>query len=447
MLRFFVIFNLLLVFFEANDKFIFVATTFRHGARAPNLKGKTDQVGENWSNSMELTGIGKRMHYILGLRNRIKYITEGKFLSEKYKPNELEVFSSETTRTVMSLHAHLQGLYPQSERLGDCLTQEQLEMSNPPIDTNYPKIQEEITNLQYDALPNSMTVIPFITVKESQGINMYEMNGCRDYGKGYTGGIIFNNSELIAKEFAEKFGDLVNQFKKRQSYNYTFAKVKTFCDSYVSSYVDKRAMTELRSTGINMDELYEICLRVLDLEYKDRYTASEEVTLLRGSILMRMIVDRAKTKIDEDINGVNPNSSNNTKMMIVSGHDSTLALQELFFIYSLGLSMDSYRYAKFASQTSLEFIRNDEDKADRTYSDYSVNYYFNDEKIFTISAKKFFDEVEPKIWTEEEIDTYCHPSNNNIILNENVTKKKNSHSYFIQNKSTALILLMFLFVI
>ena len=194
MLRFFVIFNSLLLFFEANDKFIFVATTFRHGARAPNLKGKTDQVGENWSNSMELTGIGKRMHYILGLRNRIKYITEGKFLSEKYKPNELEVFSSETTRTVMSLHAHLQGLYPQSERLGDCLTQEQLEMSNPPIDTNYPQIQEEITNLQYDALPNSMTVIPFITVKESQGINMYEMNGCRDYGKGYTGGIIFNNS-------------------------------------------------------------------------------------------------------------------------------------------------------------------------------------------------------------------------------------------------------------
>ena len=148
MLLFFLVFNSLFIFFEGNDKFIFVATTFRHGARAPTVRGKTDQFGEKWENSMELTGVGKRMHYILGLRNRIRYITEGKFLSEKYKPNELEVFSSESTRAIMSLQSHLQGLYPQSEKLGDSLTEEQLKMSNPPLDINYPKIKEEISNIQ-----------------------------------------------------------------------------------------------------------------------------------------------------------------------------------------------------------------------------------------------------------------------------------------------------------
>ena len=57
---------------QANDKLIFVATNFRHGARQQNEKNENDPYGEKWDLPMELTGVGKRMHYILGLRNRVK---------------------------------------------------------------------------------------------------------------------------------------------------------------------------------------------------------------------------------------------------------------------------------------------------------------------------------------------------------------------------------------
>jgi hypothetical protein len=187
MLLFFVIFNLLISFFKGDDKLVFVMIHFRHGARSPTSKGNIDEVGEKWETLNELTGIGKRMHYILGLRNRIRYITEGKLLSEKYTPNELEIYTSKVDRTIMSIHSHLQGLYPQSEKLGDYLTEEQLEMANPPVNVNYPRIQEEYSYLQNDALPSRMTVISFTTIDtDGEGVNMYS-TACSNQRRGPQG--------------------------------------------------------------------------------------------------------------------------------------------------------------------------------------------------------------------------------------------------------------------
>ena len=54
------------------EKLIFVVTHFRHGARAPQSINSDfyDLLGEKWTNPGELTGMGQRMHYILGIRNR-----------------------------------------------------------------------------------------------------------------------------------------------------------------------------------------------------------------------------------------------------------------------------------------------------------------------------------------------------------------------------------------
>ena len=79
------------------------------------------------------------MHYLLGLRK----------------------ICSSIHRAVMSLSAHLQGLYPQSENLGEKLTEIQLKRSDPPVDVNISRILEEKNKLKNNALPNSMTLIPF----------------------------------------------------------------------------------------------------------------------------------------------------------------------------------------------------------------------------------------------------------------------------------------------
>ena len=80
---------------ESTDKLIFVATHFRHGARAPqgyiDTVKRLDYTLESWDNPGELTGMGKRMHYLLGLRNRERYInkTFENFLSPNFDPHEI----------------------------------------------------------------------------------------------------------------------------------------------------------------------------------------------------------------------------------------------------------------------------------------------------------------------------------------------------------------------
>ena len=65
---------------QLNDKLIFVMTHFCHGARAPSaLNNNIDEIGEKWLISGELTAVGERMHYILGLRNRLRYVNEKRF--------------------------------------------------------------------------------------------------------------------------------------------------------------------------------------------------------------------------------------------------------------------------------------------------------------------------------------------------------------------------------
>ena len=114
-----------------------------------------------WNNPGELTPIGKRMEYISGVYKRYRYINKYKFLSEKYDPHEILIYATDYNRTLSSMTAQLQGLYPMSEKIGDKLKQEQLNISYYPIDINCEDIQNEINSLKDSALPNYMTIIPY----------------------------------------------------------------------------------------------------------------------------------------------------------------------------------------------------------------------------------------------------------------------------------------------
>ena len=49
-------------------------------------------------------------------------------------------------RTVLSLSSHLQGLYPQSKKLGRNLIEAQLKNANPPANVSNPRMEEEKRN-------------------------------------------------------------------------------------------------------------------------------------------------------------------------------------------------------------------------------------------------------------------------------------------------------------
>ncbi len=80
-----IIINLILISQIKNkQKLKFVFQIHRHGARAPlKLEKGIDCYGEKWISENELTEVGKRSHYLIGIRNRRRFIKKYKFLKKK----------------------------------------------------------------------------------------------------------------------------------------------------------------------------------------------------------------------------------------------------------------------------------------------------------------------------------------------------------------------------
>ena len=87
----------------------FVFELVRHGSRAPCEDQSLDKfkVGEGI-----LTPEGMRERYLLGRRNRQRYIDEYGLISEEYNPREFYIQSTNVNRTVQSGYSELMGLYP-----------------------------------------------------------------------------------------------------------------------------------------------------------------------------------------------------------------------------------------------------------------------------------------------------------------------------------------------
>ena len=149
---------------------IFVFEHFRHGSRAPGfglikenpLGEYTDRYGILWKSNGELTGIGLRMEYTLGVRNRYKY---KKLFSTIFDPKELLVVSSSSNRALTSAQAQLEGMYP--PLTGIELKEKELNNSIPPIPINE-KMKNEIKNLGMHALPEKIQIVPIHIFNEKE---------------------------------------------------------------------------------------------------------------------------------------------------------------------------------------------------------------------------------------------------------------------------------------
>ena len=291
------------------DKLIFVSTHFRHGARAPMEVDSNymDHIKEKWTNPGELTAVGQRMHYILGLRNRLRYITDTyHFLSERFDSHEILIYSSAFNRTILSAYALLQGLYPEDDRLGLTLNEIQEKISVPDLKYDYREIEEKINKIKGYAMPNLMTLIPVKMINDNERkITLYDIGECtkkRDEIKK-------RNRETLPimiemqKEFNENYGKIFNKFyDEEKTYDYIF--INRLCDAIISSLVDGRNLTEFKKTGIDCDKMQEYCFEVQKMNYQEHILGDDEHILapLEASKLLREIIHYMKKRIDIDIN-------------------------------------------------------------------------------------------------------------------------------------------------
>ena len=446
----------------SDEELIFVSLHSRHGARAPlNCDdNRIDYLGEEWTNPGELTSTGQRMEYILGLRNHQRYIKEKKFLSEHFDPHEILVFSTNVNRTILSMASQLQGLYPMSSKSGLELTEKQLEVSYPPVNYSCEEILDEIDNLNNSALPNYMTIIPIHTTKSSERkMNVPDSSGCkekvnktRDYNKEHNDIII-----KAAKDFNNKYSKNLGKYydKNGDNFTYDFDWIGLFCDTMISDYSDGRTMDDfINRTKINSSELLTDCRDIVYINFKEDFYGdkNKDVILLSESKLIKEVLYYMKLKIDEDMSQekkpLNVSDYSMPKMLIYSGHDSTLTAEELFminFFKDKNLNKNSpinYTYPTYTTQLAFEVTRGDK-KEGLSYSSYTIKFYFNDDVLIETNFKDFKEIIEKNAWTDEKVSEYC----NDPKEKDNDDNDKNSLQLFAIIGLSALALILIIIII
>ena len=407
---------------ESKDKLVFVMTHFRHGARAPQYyydqENYLDYIKERWEIPGELTAVGERMHYALGIRNRLRYVEDEKFLSKKFDPHEILIYSSPFNRTIISVSSQLQGLYPQYANLGDNITENQTDISKPQVNVDDERIKNELDKLNLSALPHSMMLAPVRMINNNERkITLYDIEPCtkkRDEIKKKHSETLESLINLN-KTFNEKYGQILNNFYETKIEKYDMLFMDNFCDAFISGYTHKRTMANLNKTGLDFEELSDFCFEFQKLNFRDWLSGDKEHVLahLEVSKLMGEFIHYMDERIKADINGERDlekkyEDYSRPKMMMVSGHDSTISCYEIFLMHAFDINiLENYKYPKFAAQIAFEVTTSDDDNKNKTENDYFINYYFNDELIFKKSVKEFKDKIIPHIWDNDKINKFC----------------------------------------
>ena len=410
--------------FIFSKKLLFVLTHFRHGARAPLSLNKNnyDSFNQLWSNPGELTVVGQRMHYILGLHNHEKYIKEKKFLSENYNPNEIYILSTNYNRTIQSALAQIQGLYYLNSSFNDILNDNQKNISNPPININQ-DIQKEIDKLNSvnSALPQFLQTIPINIINNIEHeIIINDNSDCLDKiieneNIIFESEMYVNIKQIFNDKYSKKFNKLLHEIG-----NYSIPYIIDLCDEYISDIYDGRDLNFLNNFDINLTDLEDYCLEISKIYSLITLINEKDNNLLYAMMtpFFRELLYYMKKKIDMDINNITDDT--NPKFVMFSGHDDSLGAMEIFLIKVFDIKDDNFFINPiFSSSCFFEVYKKDNitDKNNFDYSDYIIEYIFNDKLMKVWEFEEFYNIIHSHLWSKEQIFNYCE-YNKEIIIED-----------------------------
>ena len=392
---------------NSEDKLLFVWQHFRHGARGPyiavNPITNLDFIGEKWDGIGELTPLGMRMLYLLGISTKRKY---SNFLSKTYNPNELFIVSTNVNRTINSVNSFLKGFYNNSTSIN--LTKTQIEKSKI-LNSNYTKeINGKIEELEKNSIQNGINAIPIhIIDRKKLEFGLYEIGNCPGIDKYKKKNQNRNETieiyEEIIRHTNDTFGKYIFEFMKVSDPLYLWNKTNNYylADTFFSNYFNGRAMSYINETGIDMDAFYNNSLNVtyIDTYYSEFGIPSTETVYISVSPMLRNMLNYMDLRINLDRKGktdeINPSSP---RFVIISGHDTSLAPIDIFMESEFNID---FHMATYASNQIFELWKNG------TTGGYSIHYLFNQEEKAVFDFEEFKQKVFSKIYTPSEIRDIC----------------------------------------
>ena len=400
-----------------NCRVIFVFEHFRHGARSPGFTvtktkiNHTDEFGIFWEGNGELTPIGLRSQYLIGVRNRMKY---SKLLSSIYEPREISVFSTQMGRTIMSAQAQLMGMYPPST--GAKINNEFIHIAVPPSPHN-DELYDEIKRLQNNILPGQSQIVPVYAIPEQETHQLLsdvffcpKLRKMKD--KAQKDKIVLNYFNKLNSTYGKEIFSFL-KITNNSNYLYDFYRVFYLADVFLSDYDNGRDLSLFEKEGIDLQKFYNLSVEMKNL-YLFYGECNEYISTIAISQTMRKILSWMRTRIERDLTYEKDLKYQEPKYVMYSGHDTTLAPFQLFMKKIFGTPL---KYPHFSSTIYYELHKNDSLNT-RTDNDYFIRYFMDDELILEIDFVNFENQVKKETWDDEKINQYCSNEviNGKIIL-------------------------------
>lgn len=409
-------FSIFLILFKniipkENETIIFAWQINRHGARAPYLgvKNGLDAYKEKWTQIEELSEVGKRMLYLLGVKARKRYMDDYELLSKEYNPQEVYIRSTDVNRTIESIECFLQGFYPNGTgpTIKDKVVNDTKIVYPPNIKykDNFSEILEEY-NLINDnsALPYRMSLQPVhLFYKPDHEFGLYDTNLCTGHKEIYEKQKKRKEIQDLGDELVRKF-DFFNKLENNSDSKFMrdYNTLYKYMDGFVCDYTDQRKF-EYLINNFKFSEENKTLLK----EYSDKYLLMDyfetnypdnhpEIPIMSNSYTLHSIINW----MEKAINGTKDNQSY-IKYVIYSAHDASIGALEHYMKYVFNITP---KYSTFAETRFFELYYENENK-----NEPKVRYINgNEDEIILINFSEFKSIIENNTWTDEEVAKYCH---------------------------------------
>ena len=388
-----------------DEQILFSFQMIRHGARAPydGIKNGVDIYKELWISESELTEMGKRMLYLLGVKNRKRYMIDNntKFLNEYYSPQEIYIKSTDNNRTIESIYCYLQGLYPNySEKINEKVKNS----SYPPNKKYYKKFEEFLDkykmNENRNPLPYNMNIVPIhLIYKADHDFDLYDEELCpyryQISDKFHKSEKVLNFVDKIINNTNNLFMDLEpsNNF----SFLYEYWTLYKYMDGFFCDDFDLRNFNYIKNKyGENIVTLLKnYSKEFLDMNYFDVSFSEydKDIGLVSSSLTMNNILNWM-----ENAKNMNENKIDKyLKFVIYSAHDSSIGSLDHFMRTALNSSVEE---CNFACSRTFELYKKG--------NEYFVRYLKGDNSIkFNVTYTLFRKKVSDIMWDNNKIKEYC----------------------------------------
>lgn len=387
---------------------------FRHGARSP-YSGLTetfvDYFGHKWEGIKELTGVGIRQHFLVGYRNRLRYIQEKKLIKENYDPREVFLISTDSNRTLMSARAQVQGLFLPGT--GPKLHENQTDVAIPPVDEeSYINEKEELDENEFTALPNNINIMPvhsFFT--KEHFIQLQDKKVCPTTNEFY-------KKNKQRKEIVEFLDKMTIKYGKNLTKFITYKDENMLKDYDLAYYIFDTIITEYtegvdelknvtKELGVTEKELLDDAYQFFFLDlFGNGIDNDRTVSLYSMSPIFNKLLLWMDKKIQKDIEGDEDYTEYDLpKFVMFSAHDSTCGA---FMGFMKAVFNIDILYPYFASNLYLELVRKDIKEGEKiTEKDYRIEYYNNDKFMLSIPYTDFKKKVNENMKSMREINEFC----------------------------------------